>query len=275
MSSPTRPVLRYFGGKWKLAPWIIQQLPPHKMYVEPFGGAASVLLRKQRVLNEVYNDLDENVVNIFRILRDQEQANELCKLCYLTPFSREDFEQSYSPIDEPLEKARRFIVRSFFGYGSKASSDTSMNGFRSRRKNSGTPAVDWRNSPDVIPAFAERLRGVVIEKVEATEVLWRYDAPDTLFYVDPPYVHGTRSMGKAKYYYELTDEDHSQLAAKLNEVEGMVALSGYNCELYQDIYKGWHKITRTHYAEQARQRVECLWLSPKAYEKRGGLLNVA
>jgi len=111
--APTRPVLRYHGGKWRLASWIISHFPPHRVYVEPFGGAASVLLRKPRSYAEVYNDMDGEIVNVFRVLRDPARARELERVLRLTPFAREEFELSYIRDEDPIEQARRTIVRAF------------------------------------------------------------------------------------------------------------------------------------------------------------------
>ena len=123
MNAPTRPVLRWHGGKWRLAPWIISHFPPHRSYVEPFGGAASVLLRKERSYGEVYNDLDDLVVNLFRVLRHPEWGGALLESLCLTPFSRIEFEQAIEPGEgDPIEAARRLIIRSFMGFGSNAHS---------------------------------------------------------------------------------------------------------------------------------------------------------
>ena len=270
--TPRRPIIRYFGGKWKLAPWVIQHFPRHSMYVEPFGGAASVLLRKDRVYNEIYNDLDSNVVNIFRVLQDDDMAEAFRRRCYLTPFSRVDFENSYKPTVDPVEQAVRFVIRSFFGYGSKAcKTSAAKSGFRSRRKSDASPAVDWRNYPHVIPELVKRLRGVVIENKPAHDILQRYDSEETLFYVDPPYVHSTRNVcSGGNYVHEMTDEQHNELAGQLHARKGMVVLSGYDCDLYRDLYPNWKKVTREHRAEQARLRTECLWICPKAEQRLAG-----
>ena len=164
VSSPERPMLRYHGGKWLLAPWIIENMPTHKVYVEPFGGAASVLLRKERTYAEIYNDLDGELVNLFRVARDNGEA--LRTALELTPFSRVDFKESYEPTSDPLEQARRTVVRSFMGFGSN--SHNKATGFRSNSNRSGTtPAHDWRNWPGCFGAIVERLRGVCIENRDA------------------------------------------------------------------------------------------------------------
>lgn len=262
---PGRPILRYHGGKWLLAPWVISHFPPHRVYVEPFGGAASVLLRKQRSYGEIYNDLDGEIVNVFRVARDR--GDELRRALELTPFARSEFVDSYIPADDPLEQARRTILRSFQGFGSAAvCGETS--GFRANSNRSGTtPAHDWRNYADVFGTLVERLRGVVIENRDAIEVMRAHDAPDTLHYVDPPYVHATRServrstVTRKSYKHEMTDDQHEALADALCSLRGAVVLSGYRSELYDSLYSGWRKVERHALADGAEKRIEVLWLS--------------
>ncbi|CAB5540684.1 DNA adenine methylase [Citrobacter werkmanii] len=112
------PAIRYHGGKFRLASWIISHFPDHRCYVEPFGGAASVLLKKKQSEAEVYNDLDGDVVNLFRVLRDPVSSQALIDACALTPYSRVEFRCAYEPTDDPIEKARRLIVRATMGFGS-------------------------------------------------------------------------------------------------------------------------------------------------------------
>ncbi len=234
MTAPTRPALRYYGGKWRLGPWIISHFPPHRCYVEPYAGAASVLLQKPRSYAEVYNDLDGEIVNLFRVLRDPAQARELERLLRLTPYARVEFEQSYQAAGDPIEQARRSIARSYMGFGS-ASLETTVTGFRDNAKRSGTiPAHDWARFPAQLEHFCNRLAGVVIESRDALEVIQRQDDRTTLFYVDPPYPHITRGRVRVhRYRVEMSDEQHRQLAAALHQVKGIVVLSGYDCELYR------------------------------------------
>ena len=259
-----RPVLRYHGGKWRLAPWIIAHFPAHRVYVEPFGGAASVLLRKQRSYAEVYNDMDGEIVNLFRVLRDRSQAAELVRLVGLTPFAREEFRQSYLPADDPVERARRLVFRSFAGYGSGLNARYGT-GFRNDTKKTGTtPARDWSRMPAHLGSVIERLQGVVIEQAPAFDLLRIFDSKETLFYCDPPYVHGTRNnrhIGDA-YRYEMTDEDHRAMAALLHGLGGMVVLSGYRCDLYDELFADWRRIDKAARADSGASRVESLWLSP-------------
>ena len=258
---PTRPLLRYHGGKWLLAPWIISQFPAHRVYCEPYGGGGSVLLRKDRSYAEVYNDLDGEIVNLFRVVRDN--GDELVRAIELTPFSRTEFELSYQPqASNPVEQARRTMMRSFMGFGSAAACGAKT-GFRNR---SGTPpARDWMNYPAALGQLVERLRGVVIENRDAKEVMIQHDTPDTLHYLDPPYVLETRSMAnpycKKVYRHEMTDIQHEELAEVLHSLKGSIVLSGYDCPLYTQLYASWRRVEKTGpFADGARERTEVLWI---------------
>jgi len=258
---PARPVLRYHGGKWRLAPWVIAHFPEHRVYVEPFGGGASVLMRKQRSYAEVYNERDGEVVNVFRVLQNPRLAEKLRKLLRVTPFARDEFYKAYKPAKDRVERARRTIIRSLMGFGSDGVSGEYRTGFRANAQRSGTtPAHAWGNYPYHILHFTDRLQGVVVENRDAIEVVRQHDSPKTLFYVDPPYLHETRGNDK-RYRHEMTDEDHRRLAACLHSVKGMVVLSGYPSPLYGKLYGGWRTVTRKSLADGARPRTECLWLN--------------
>jgi DNA adenine methylase len=307
---PERPILRYHGGKWILAPWIIGFFPEHRVYVEPYGGAASVLLRKERSYAEVYNDLDSEVVNLFRVARDN--GTELLRVLALTPFAREEYQSAWHPTDDPLEQARRTVIRAFMGFGISAvtmkrragtKGGQPGTGFRANSNNSGTtPAHDWRNFAgtgfrtytgesdgrrnrhtlpcgdwatygSALAPIIDRLRGVVIENKDAIEVMMTHDGTKTLHYVDPPYVHTTRDAG-VDYQHEMTDDDHRKLPAVLHELKGAVIVSGYACSLYDDeLYAGWRRVERKALADGARERTEVLWL--RNVESRGMLPGLA
>lgn len=282
MSNPiTRPVLRYHGGKFgirgTLADRIIAEFPPHRVYVEAFGGGGSVLMRKPRSYAEVYNDRWDAVVNVFRVLRDPATAAELERRLRLTPFARAEFEQTaaahIAEVTDPVDLARLTIMRSFMGFASGASNPFYATGFRSNSNRSGTtPAYDWQHYPDHIAGFVDRLQGVVIENRDALAIIPQHDSADTLFYVDPPYVHATRSdkaRPQREYVFELTDEDHRALAATLRNVKGMVVLSGYDSELYTCLYDGWRQLSFGALAAGARARTEVLWFNAAAWERKG------
>lgn len=263
-----RPVLRYHGGKYLLADWIISHFPPHRIYTEAFGGAASVLMRKARSYAEVYNDLDGEVVSLFRVLRDPLTALRLRELLTLTPFSRAEFGLSYETSPDPVEQARRTICRAFMGFGSASHNSNHATGFRANSNRRGTtPAHDWSDYPDSVMRFCDRLRGVVIEQRPAAEILTAHDSPDTLHYVDPPYVTETRGKRQAgNYRHEMTDNNHADLATTLHGLQGGVILSGYPCPLYNEMYGGWRRVQLKTFADGAAPRTECLWLNPCACE---------
>ena len=273
--SPTRPVLRWHGGKWRIAPWIIGHFPKHRVYTEVFGGAASVLMRKSRSYAEIYNDLDGEIVNLFRVLQDPRTAGALRDLLRLTPFAREEFNLAYIPSAEPVERARRLVIVGFMGFGSNGHNTTVRTGFRAKSNRSGTtPAHDWAHWPEKMGALVERLQGVVIEQKDAFEVLEQHDSPETLHYVDPPYVHSTRDLGGERgshqrdYRHELDDVGHRRLAALLHRLTGMVVLSGYPAPLYDvELYADWHRVEKESLADGARKRVEVLWMNRAAHLK--------
>jgi DNA adenine methylase len=258
--SPRRPALRWHGGKWLLAPWIISHFPAHRIYVEPFGGGGSVLLRKPRSYGEIWNDLDDDVVNMFKVLRSNRSA-ELVEALRLTPFSRTEFEEAYGATDDPVEKARRLVIRCFMGFGSNGHSRKT--GFRANSNRSGTtPAHDWINYPDSLVTVIERLSGVVIEKRDAKKVMLTHDSDQTLHYVDPPYVFATRSDLSKDYSHEMTDADHVELIEFLKTLKGAVVLSGYANDIYERIIPPhWHCAERASLADGAKKRVEVLWIN--------------
>ncbi|MFN8468585.1 MAG: DNA adenine methylase [Caldilineaceae bacterium] len=261
------PVGRYYGGKWRIAPWIIEQFPPHRIYVELYGGAGSVLLRKPRCYFEVYNDLDGEIVNVFRMLREHGPA--LVELVRLTPYAREEFEQAYLLADSPLEQARRTLFRMAAGFASGAQLSYS-NGFRtSFQRSYTTPADNWRDKPEILEQIVERLRGVCIEHLPALQVIPKYDSPDALYYVDPPYVWSTRNNRNAgdTYHYEMSDQDHRLMAAALQHLQGHVIVSGYASPLYDELFAGWRRMEKETHADGGRDRTEVLWIKPGAFEQ--------
>lgn len=268
-----RPAMRYHGGKWKLAPWIIGHFPRHHVYVEPFGGAASVLLRKPRSYAEVYNDLDGEIVNFFRVLRDRQQSAELQRLCELTPYSRAEFDLSYQPADDPIEQARRTVFRSFAGHGSGAASGYNT-GFRANPTRSHTtPADDWKGWPSNINRLSKRLRGVIFENMDALEAIERHNRPITFIYCDPPYVAETRSTttsdGKNQVYrYEMDSIDHENLLHTLRQSDAMIALSGYRCELYDDMLHDWQRVEIVTHGDGRSKRTEVLWLNRQCVDNQ-------
>lgn len=269
----TRPPGRYHGSKHKQGPKIISRLPAdHDVYDEPFAGMFNVLLLKERSPIEVANDLSGDVVNFFRMLR--ERPDELINLINLTPFAWEEWKLSYQPTDDPLEQARRFYARSYMSIAGPTSSMTNP-GFRRQKKLSrghtgrSTMTAAARTFADVehLWTIAARLKGVTIECEDALVHMGRYDSVRTLFYVDPPYMPTTRVWGaRTAYSHEMDEAQHALLLETLNRLGAMVALSGYRCEMYDDMLTGWTRYDWTVRVNGARSAVESLWLNPAAEE---------
>lgn len=271
----TRPVLRWHGGKWLLAPWIISHFPAHDVYVEPFGGAASVLMQKARSYAEIYNDLDGDVVNLFRVLRDG-RGDELVRQLRLTPFSKDEFNLAYDRSEDDIERARRLVIRSFMGFGSNGHNIKAKTGFRANSNRSGTtPAHDWVNYPDSLAMVVKRIEGVTIENKDALAVAEQHDAPDTLHYFDPPYVPSTRSLANpydikyrgGMYAHEMAEEDHAPMLEAIRALKGMVVLSGYASPIYDEALADWHRVTREALADGARPRTEVLWINRHCWQR--------
>lgn len=250
-----KQVLKYPGAKNRLAPWICQCIPDHSVYLEPFAGSLSVLFNKPRSHIETVNDLHGEVVNFFRVLRDDPER--LHKMIELTPYSREEYVQSYQDAENEVERARRFCIRCWQGFGC---ANLYHNGFKSgQQTNSPNPAKAWAELPNIMLEAAERLKGVQIENLPADEIIKRYDTSDVFIYADPPYLHGTRK--NYLYKYEMTDAEHLQLLELLMKHPGKVLLSGYDNEMYNELLVGWKKISKDTRAECGLKRTEILWMN--------------
>lgn len=260
-----RPAIRYYGGKWRLAPWIINHFPAHQNYLEPCGGAASVLLQKPRSQLEIYNDLNGAVVNFWRALRNN--PDELIRQIRLTPWSRLEYDLSVESCDDPIEQARRFWVSIQM---SISASDGYHPGFRVIKS-----AEHVHSHPDLFDKdldslnFAySRFAGVQIENLDALECIRKYDSPDTLIYFDPPYLAETRTH--TRYNLEAGDNVfHIQAAELLNACKGCVVISGYDSALYNQLYEGngWQRrFIRSQMNGGGQHRTESIWLSPRAVE---------
>lgn len=258
-----RPALSYYAGKWRLAPWIISHFPAHTCFVEPYGGAMSVLLRKSPSQLEVYNDLDQSVVNFFKVLR--ERPNELIQAIELTPDSRSEQLLSFCSGDDPLEPARRFDLLSWQTIGGSGAQRRSGWRYQRESKNRGSTVVGEWNRVDSLWSLVQRLKHVQIEQDEAISVIERFDAPRTLVYADPPYLWSTRTS-QQRYQHELDEVGHRQLAEVLHGIGSMVIVSGYPSQLYQTLYRDWKRVERSSLCQGGRKATECLWISPRAWE---------
>ncbi len=261
-----KSVLKYPGAKNRLAPWICEYIPKHNVYLEPFAGSLAVLFNKERCHIETVNDLNGEVVNFFRVLRDH--TKEFQELIELTPYSRQEYDRAYQETEDPVERARRFCVRCWMGFGC---ANLYHNGFKSgQQTNSPNPARAWADLPNTMEKAANRLRGVQIENLQALELISRYDTSDVFIYADPPYLHSTRK--NYLYKHEMSDKDHEKLLKLLVEHPGKVLLSGYDNDLYNDMLSGWNKVQKNTLAEGGHKRTETLWMNYDIEEKQMSLI---
>jgi len=255
----------WYGGKFSHLNWLLPLLPYCHHFCEPFGGAASVLLNRKPAPVETYNDIDGEVVNFFRVLREHKER--LIELIGLTPFSREEFSIACQ-IDtmlDPIERARRFYIRARqvrTGLAQTASIGRWANCKETSRAGMSGVISRWLGGIEALPEIAERLLRVQIENRPALDVIKLYDSKTTLFYCDPPYLHETRGDSKA-YGFEMTTKDHHELAKTLNDVEGMVAFSNYHSPIFDDLYPTpkWYKTIgpeKTIHSTKDK-RIEVLW----------------
>lgn len=235
-----KPPFSYYGGKARLAPWIVSLLPPHTSYIEPFAGSLAVFFAKPPVTHEVVNDVDGEVVAFFRCLRDR--PDDLIDAVELTPYARQEFADAKEGSIDDLERARRFWVRVNQSFNKSARLD---NGWSASVACQNGEAKTVLNRVARLREAAQRLMGVIIENRDAVDVIQAYGTPTGVIYADPPYVGSTRSQSRA-YEHELsTDDDHRALAAVLHESPATVVLSGYDSDLYDDLYADWHRLDQS------------------------------
>ena len=262
-----RPPLKWYGGKHYLASWIISHFPEHRIYLEPFGGGASVLLNKVAVEVETYNDIDLRLTRFFRVLRDH--GNEFVRRVSLIPYSQAEFEGAteYGIGAGEIDKAVADFVRwrqSFAGKGQSWSYTTA----RARGGMAGDVNA-WWTAIEALPQVIDRIRRVQIACQSAFDAIPRFDHEEALIYCDPPYVHDTRCQQSTSVYHtEMSDDDHRRLASLLARCKGAVVLSGYDSPLYDELYTGWDKVTReiaNHASGRAQKtrETECLWIKPR------------
>ncbi len=264
--------IRWYGGKYSHVDWIVPLLPPARHYCEPFGGSAAILLNKPPSPVETYNDIDGDLVNFFRVLRDQPE--EFIEKLLLTPFSREEFALAWEKRGDkslpPVERARLFFIRAEqvrIGLAQKATPGRWAWCLHTSRRGMAGSVSRWLSRIESLWLVAQRLRTVQIEHDDAFRVIERYDSPETLFYVDPPYLHESRTDPNA-YGFEMSEEDHRRLAELLHTVKGKVALSGYQSPLMDALYADWWRVdapVRTIHSSKAKRR-ESLWLNYAPHE---------
>lgn len=267
---PARPALRYHGSKYLLMPWTLSLLPAdHDVYVSAFAGSFADILRKERSLIEAANDLDEDVMNYFTIMRTRKA--ELVEQIKCTPYHVGEYRLAQEPADDPLERARRFYIRSYMAIAGPTAQWNS--GWRRQKvfsrgrdgRKMMTPAAVTFYNVGHFEAIQQRLQGVTFEMMPALDLIDLYDGPRTLFYLDPPYHPDARSKWATNAYrHEMTHADHVALLEAVNGIQGMAAISGYRVPVYDEMLAGWQRRDKEARVNSNGTRVESLWLNPAA-----------
>lgn len=277
MQTATAPVLKYPGSKWNIADWIIQHMPEHTIYLEPFFGGGAVFFNKRPSQVETINDIDGNVINLFKIIRDH--PDDLARLVYFTPWAREEFITIMTSAKDPdpfvktgdeLEDARRFLIRCWMAFSGVTSDRTGWACDVAGKQYSGI-SRRWCRVPEQILQAAERLKKAQIENQPAVKIITRYRSVDTLIYCDPPYVRSTR--WNRMYKHEMTDQDHIELLEILDKHPGPVLISGYDSDLYNERLYHWQRRTTLGLAAGYKKRTEVLWLNQVAASQINGTLE--
>ena len=257
-----KAIIRYPGSKWGMARWIIDHFPvgyEKMVYLEPFAGSGAVFFNKQPGGVETINDLDGDVVNLFRVLR--ERPEDLRRVLELTPYSREEYNLAFEPCEDPLERARRFIVKTTQAYGAKMDGKC---GWRNHKQvKIGGTACKWNGITDTIDAASKRLKGdtthlVQIECMDALRLIRRYNTPEALIYLDPPYVRSTRKSGRL-YRCEMTDDQHQEMLEIITHTRAKVVISGYDNDLYARYLSGWNIYQTETHTTSAEVVEETIW----------------
>lgn len=251
-------VLKYPGSKLRISDWIIRKFPKHHSYLEPFFGSGAILFNKAPSEIETVNDLDDDVTNLFEVIRDTPE--ELQQAVFYTPYARSEYDKIFSrPNGSKIEKARKFLVRCWQGHGFRA------NAYKVGWKNdvqgreSAYAVRNWNRLPDALEVVVHRLKMVQIENLEARKLVQRFNYPNVFIYADPPYMAGTRN-GKS-YRYEMSDQDHQEFLEALIQHKGPAMISGYDNPMYNEILKDWHKDSVETNAEKGAKRIETIWMN--------------
>ena len=260
-----RTVLKYPGSKWNIASKLVELIPEHHSYVEPFFGSGAVLFNKPVSDIETINDLDHDVVNLFRCI--QHDSERLARMVMTTPFSREEYDNQFeiprgAVCIDAYERAAGFLTRCWQGHGFRTNGSKVgwKNDVQGRER--AYALWNWYRLPEWIVDIAERLRMVQIENRPALEVIERFNCSNVFMYIDPPYVLGTRA-GK-QYKHEMSDADHEELLKILLQSKAKIILSGCESDMYNDYLAGWEKKQFASCAEHGKPRTETVWMNYKA-----------
>ncbi len=250
-----KQLFKYPGGKWRIAEWVISHFPAHKVYCEPFFGGGGVFFRKAPSLIETINDINGDIVNLFRVCR--EHPDELAAALAFTPWARDEYKDCYAIEGDDIERARRTVVRHCQSFGT---TNSNLNTWKnSQTYNSPRNATQWKELPDIVYQVCGRLKDAQIENVDALTLIGRYNDPQTLLYLDPPYLQSIRKRNM--YKCEMTDKQHIELLELIKQSKSKICLSAYDNELYNDYLKDWYTDEKRTTAQMGKQRTEKLYMN--------------
>lgn len=256
MCNMSTSILKYPGGKWRIADWVISHFPAHRVYVEPFFGSGGVFFNKEPSYIETINDINGDIVNLFKVIRERPSA--LAAALELTPYSRAEYVACYDmTVGDEVERARRVLVRHHQSFGT-----TNQNKYTWRHGRTSTSpktAAQWSKLPEVVYEICGRLKGAQIECTDALTLIKAYDSEETLLYLDPPYLQGLRRRNM--YTCEMTNSQHIELIKLLLQSKSKICLSAYDNELYNDYLKGWYTAEKKTTAQMGLQRTEKLYMN--------------
>ena len=275
MTTPTkkttkmRPPIKTHGGKYYLSNWIIEHFPEgyeDMVYCEPFCAGASVFLNKKPSMEEVISDIDTGVISVFKSLRDEPQ--EFITRIKRTRYTERAFKmaqnRSEKPFDDYIDHAvNEYVLRRMSRGGLKRAFAWS------ERTRGGKPGDlnAWDTMIESLPLIAERIKNTNILSENFVQIIKVWDEDETFFYLDPPYLHSTRSEGATNAYeHELTVEDHISMLLLANNARGKVIISGYASPLYNRHLKEWNckKKSVANHSGQSKtkeRRTECIWMN--------------
>lgn len=254
-----RAVLRYPGAKWRMSDFILRYMPAHHSYLEPYFGSGAVLFRKAPSPIETVNDINGDVVNLFRVIR--EDASALADYVAGIPYARQEYKAAIAETEvcTMIERAARFLILAWQSYGACADGKTCGWKRDIAARQAAYAVQNWVRMPEWIIAAQGRLKQVQIECQDAIKLITQYNNPRVLIYADPPYMHETRSCTQS-YRHEMGDEDHVRLLDALNRHSGSVMLSGYANELYDRELRGWKRHDVDVATTSGAVKTECLWI---------------
>ena len=239
------PPLKWHGGKYYLGPRIVELMPPHQQYVEPFFGGGSVLLSKDpHNVGEVVNDLNGHLTNFWRVMQDETLFAQFYRIMQAMPFSETEWRDAHERLagtQDPVQQAAAFYVQCRQSFSGRRVCFAAMTKNR-LRQGMNEQAAAWMSAVDGMPEVHARLRRVAILNRDALKVIKQFDTSHTLFYLDPPYLHTTRITTEEYGEQEMSAEQHTQLLDLLLTVKGKVMLSGYPSPLYEEKLASWPRV---------------------------------